>query len=809
MDPTQRADALLARMTLEEKTLQLTSVMGPSLFGPGGADADRLAARLGGGIGQVSGLASFGARPPAAVARAVNQVQRFLVAETRLGIPAIFHNEALNGVMAPGFTVFPTAIGLAAAWDPDAVERMAALTGRQLRAIGMRQALSPVLDVARDARWGRVHETYGEDPYLVTALGVAFVRGLQREGVLATGKHFLGYAVTEGGQNMAATAVGARELYEVHARPFEAAIHLAGLGSVMNSYSEYDGVPIGANRAILTELLRERMGFTGTVVADYMTVEWLASRQEIAAGNAEAGVLALAAGLDVELPDPAGYGLTLAEAVRAGRIGEDVVDRSVRRVLRDKFALGLFDDPYVAEDPIVIERIATEGTELARDLAGRSVTLLKNENGILPLRPEIRRVAVVGPHADDVTAAFPTYTYPAMRWMLTRSAAAHAMPGTDAVAEGSAESLAAEMATAATQDRNTWLRGEYGARSLAEAVREALPDAEVTVVAATGLLAPGPDGAAGPAAAVEAARAAEVVILALGGRGGWLPDGTEGEGHDTADIELPAVQVELVKAIAATGTPAVGVVQTGRPFTVTSIVDDLAAVVWAFYGGQFGTRAVADVLTGAAEPAGRLPYSIPRHVGQVPIHHGQKTGSGYRRTDRDMHRGYLDRPATPLFAFGHGLSYTTFRYGELSLDRTDVPADAAVTVTVPVTNTGDRAGDEVVQLYFHDTATGLTRPAQELVGFRRVRLDPGATATVEFTIRMSQLGYVGPDGAFILEPGPVGVMAGAASDDIRSRGSFEITGDTIVLDGRRSYLSEAVTRVTRSITGCSAAESNP
>lgn len=388
MEPLQRADALLARMTLEEKAFQLTSAMGPSLSaGPGGADPERLAGRLGHGIGQVSGLAGFGAKPPADVARTVNGIQRFLVEKTRLGIPAIFHNEALNGVMAPGFTVFPTGIALAATWDPESVGRMAALIGRQMRAIGMRQALSPVLDVARDARWGRIHETYGEDPYLVSALGVAYVRGLQGEDVLATAKHFLGYAVTEGGQNMAATAVGARELYEVHARPFEVAIHLAGLGSVMNSYSEYDGVPIGASHVILTELLRERMGFTGTVVADYMTIEWLASRQRIAADNQEAGVLALAAGLDVELPDIAGYGAPLAEAVKAGRIGEDVLDRSVRRVLRDKFALGLFDNPYVDEDPIVIRRTAAEGTDLARELARKSVTLLKNEGAVLPCRP--------------------------------------------------------------------------------------------------------------------------------------------------------------------------------------------------------------------------------------------------------------------------------------------------------------------------------------------------------------------------------------------------------------------------------------
>jgi beta-glucosidase len=791
MDPMRRADELLARMTLEEKAFQVTSVMPMSLFGDDGLDRDRLAATLGHGIGHVSALAGFGFKPPADVARCVNQIQRFLVEETRLGIPAIFHNEALNGVMAPGFTVFPTAIGLAATWDPEAVERMAALTGRQMKAIGMRQALSPVLDVARDARWGRVHETYGEDPYLASAMGVAYVRGLQGEDVIATGKHFLGYAVTEAGQNMAATSVGPRELYEVYARPFEAAIRVAGLGSVMNSYSEYDGVPVGASRAILTELLRDRLGFTGTVVSDYMTVDWLHTRQQVAAGRQQAGVLALAAGLDVELPAIAGYGPLLADAVRAGQVGEDVLDRSVRRVLRDKFALGLFDRPYLDEDPVVIRRTAAEGADLARDLARKSVTLLKNDGGVLPLRPGIRQVAVVGPLADDVTAAFPTYTYPAMRQMMTgRARSAAAMPGTESVANASPPaSLVAEIRAALAQDTTAWLRAEYGVVSLAEAVADALPDARITAVAATGVTDEGP---ADIAAAVAAARDADVVVLALGGRGGWFPEGiTEGEGNDTADIDLPAAQVALVKAVVATGTPAIGVIQTGRPFAIRSIADDLDAIVWTYYGGQEGSRAAADVLAGTVAPGGKLPYSIPRHSGQVPVHHAQKTGSGYRRTAADMHHGYLDLPATPQFAFGHGLSYTSFGYGDLVIDPPAVPAAAAVTVSVPVTNTGDRPGDEVVQLYVRDTATGLTRPAQELAGFKRIHLAPGAGTTVEFTIQLSQLGYVGLGGDVILEPGPVEVLVGSAADDIRARGRFEVTGDTTILTAPRAFLSHA------------------
>ncbi len=414
--PLQRADELLGQMTLDEKVMQLSAIMPIGLIGPDGPIEPMLVGQLAGGIGQISAFGMMGFKTPAKTAASVNAIQRFLIERTRLGIPAIFHNEALNGVLAPEFTVFPTAIGLAAGWNPDAVKEMADLTRRQMRSVGFLQALSPVMDVARDARWGRVHETYGEDAYLASALSVAFTQGLQgedlREGVIATAKHFLGYATTEAGQNMAVSQITRRELREVYARPFEAAIALAGLASVMNSYSEYDGVPIGASKEILTDLLRGDLGFDGTVVSDYMTVAMLHNRQSVARDQGEAGALALAAGLDVELPNVAGYGATLAEQVRSGAVSEETIDRSVLRVLRDKFALGLFDNPYLNEDPITISETAHAGVELADTLARESLTLLKNDDAALPLSRGLKRIAIVGPHADSRGFAFPGYTYP-------------------------------------------------------------------------------------------------------------------------------------------------------------------------------------------------------------------------------------------------------------------------------------------------------------------------------------------------------------------------------------------------------------
>ncbi|MCU1687431.1 MAG: glycoside hydrolase family 3 domain protein [Amycolatopsis sp.] len=792
--PLQRADALLARMTVEEKVRQRGCCFPLTLLGHDSElDEPALHQRLSQGIGHVAPLTLYGYKPPAVAARLAGQIQRFLVENTRLGIPAIFHNEGLNGVLAPQCTVFPTAIGLAATWNPDAVRRLAGVVARAMRAIGQHQALSPVMDVARDARWGRVHETYGEDPYLVSAFSVAYVQGLQgedlTEGVLATGKHFLGYAAGEGGLNLAGTRIGARELYEVYARPFEAAIHLAGLGSVMNSYAEVDGIPAGASRAVLTGLLRERLGFTGTVVSDYGTIPMLVDRQHVARDTTEAAILALTAGLDVELPTTVGYGSAFADAVTADRVATDALDDAVRRVLHDKFALGLFERPYPCEDPIVITRTARDGADLAAELARQSITLLANDHGLLPLSRDITRIAIVGPHADDVTGAFGAYTYPGSVAMMRALAAGQGatMQGLDSsddfLSPGALTAIGRELRPVLAQTPGDWIRADYPTCSLADAIRALAPTATVTVVPGAGVLDDEPGDIR---AAVAAARDADVVIAALGGRCGWFHGPlTEGEGIDTADIDLPACQVELVTAVAATGTPVVGVVHTGRPMALTGIGEHVAALVWAAYGGQEQAAAMADVLFGVVNPGGKLPYSIPRHSGQVPIHHAQQANSGYRGA------GYRDMPSTPLFAFGHGHSYTTFGYTDLTVSPQSVDTDGTLTISVQVTNTGDVAGDEVVQLYVHDDATGVVRPAQELAGFHRLCLAPGAARQVRFTLPLTQLGYLDPAGRFVLEPGPIQVMVGAASDDIRGTATVEITGPFRELTGHRTYLGIA------------------
>ena len=781
--------------------MQVSSVFPLALLNADGVNHDQLEGLLKDGIGHVSALGLIGHKTPEEIAKAVNAIQRYLVTETRIGIPAIFHNEAMSGVVAPQFTAFPTSIGLAATWDPDAVEEMAGIIQRQMRSVGMLQALAPVMDVARDARWGRVSETYGEDPYLVSAMSVAYTRGLQgndlTQGVLATAKHFVGYAVTEGGQNMAATAVGPRELYDVHARPFEAAIRLAGLATVMPSYSEFDGVPISASHAVLTDMLRGKMGFTGTTVSDYVAVGFLHNRQNVAATPEEAGVLALAAGMDVETPNVYGYGEVLAKAVRDGKIAEEMLDRSVRRILRDKFALGLFENPYVAEDAAEIRAVAGEGTDLSRRLAAESVTLIKNEGNLLPLSRDIAKIAIIGPHADDVAAGFGTYTYPAALQMMEARATGGdiAMAGIDlgggAPPEARAK-VAAELTPVFAIDRRDYLKSNYSAVSLAEAVRELLPNAEVDVVAGTGVV---PSEPTDIPAAVAAARDADVVILAVGGRSRWSDERTEGEGSDTANKDLPPQQVRLINAVTAVGKPTVAVIAMGGPYTLASVMDELSAAVTAYYGGPHQGPALADAIFGVTNPGGKLPFTLPRHVGQVPIHVGQRWGTGYRRTEADIHKGYLDMPSTPLFPFGHGLSYTTFEYGPLELETRSADVNGALRGSVTVTNTGPRPGVEVVQLYAADTATGVTLPAQQLIGFARVDLDQGAAKTVSFVVPMSVLGYTGISGQFIMEPGPVQVSVGSSSHDIRSSATLTVTGPTRVIVGEeRAFLSAATAR---------------
>ncbi|HMC52497.1 MAG TPA: glycoside hydrolase family 3 N-terminal domain-containing protein, partial [Acidimicrobiales bacterium] len=652
----RRVEDLLGRMAAEEKLAQLGGVWLESLVPGERFDADVAASVIPHGIGEVTRVGGGTGLRPAGVAALINDVQRVAVERTRLGIPVIVHEESTGGLCARDATVFPQGIGLASTWDPALVAEVASVIREQMVAVGARHTLAPVLDVARDPRWGRVEETYGEDPVLAGTMGAAYVSGIQgkdlRDGVMATGKHFLGYGLSEGGMNHAPVQLGPRELREVYAEPFSAAVRDAGLASVMNSYASVDGLPCAGSRALLTGLLRQELGFQGLVVADYFSVGLLVSHHRTAADRHQAAVQALNAGLDMELPATDCFGEPLRAALEAGEVTMETVDAAVRRVLIAKFRLGLFERPYVdaARAPAVYQTPAQRA--LARRAAASSVVLLKNE-GVLPLPVDPGRVAVLGPGADDPRLLQGDYHYPAHPEIVYRR-------------RGTAAAEAAAADGAGDGDGAGWSLspGPYFTPHVTPlAAIRAEMGADAVVVHERGCAVDGRDSS-GIAAAAKAALEADLAIVVVAGRSGLGPDCTVGEARDATDLDLTGVQPELVRAVAAGGTPTVVVVLSGRVHALGDVVSRAGAVLQAWPLGEEGGNGLADVLFGRVSPAGRLPVSMPRRVGQVPVHRGYRSGGGRSA----FYGSYTDCPADPLFAFGHGLSYTTFSYSGLTLE---------------------------------------------------------------------------------------------------------------------------------------------
>jgi beta-glucosidase len=768
-----RARDLLGRMTLAEKLAQLGSLWSFEVFDGTGLDRKQARERLRDGIGQITRVAGATNLPAERVAAFGDQIQRFLVEETRLGIPAIIHEESLHGVMARDATCFPQSIGQAAAWDPGLVEEMAQLIGRHLRRVGASQALAPVLDITRDPRWGRLEETYGEDPYLAAELGCAYVRGIQdtpagERPVIATAKHMVGHGVPEGGLNQAPAHIGWREMMDTFLFPFEAAVRDAGIGSVMHAYDDLDGLPCAASRELLTTILRERWGFEGVVVADYLGIEHLLTLHELVADLSDAAVMALQAGLDMELPATAAYGAPLRSAVEEGRVDEALVDLAVERVLRLKFRLGLFEQPYAGSRPAE-GRTETDDPahgvemELALEMARRSMVLLEND-GTLPLPAELPIIAVIGPNADSARSLVGDYGHIAHIETLLENR------GRDGVA-GAAAPLGLQLA----DELATWSTVLDGIQARVSA------STDVRFARGCGLL-DGDD--ADIAAAVAAARGADVAILVLGERSGLTAQCTCGETRDRMALGLPGRQAELFRAVAATGTPIVLLLISGRPLAIPDEAIQAAAVLNAWVPGEAGPRAIAEVLFGDVSPGGKLPITVPRDVGQVPLYYGHKPSGGRSQ----WHEEYVDGSHRPLWAFGHGLSYSRFELGGLRVDER-VAVDGEFHVSVDVANVGSRAADEVVQLYLRDLHASVTRPVKELRGFARIGLAPGERRTVQFRLHAEQLAFTGVDGRLRIEPGRHRVMVGTSAVDLPLTAEFELVGEVQEPTHRTHYLT--------------------
>ncbi|MEH0513818.1 glycoside hydrolase family 3 N-terminal domain-containing protein [Streptomyces sp. B21-106] len=732
-----RVDDLLGRMTIEEKTAQLYGVwVGAATDGGGVAphqhdmtaayDYDELITR---GLGQLT--RSFGTAPvdPALGARALAGAQRQIVAAGRFGIPAVAHEECLAGFTAWRATAYPVPLAWGAAFDPPLVEEVGRAIGRDLRAMGVHQGLAPVLDVVRDPRWGRVEETIGEDPYLVGTVGTAYVRGLESAGVVATLKHFAGYASSAGARNLAPVRAGTREFADVTLPPFEMALREGGARSVMAAYTERDGIPASADPELLTGLLREEWGFTGTVVADYFGIGFLQTLHRVAGTPVEAARLALDAGIDVELPTVKYYGDALADAVRAGEVPEELIDRAARRVLLQKCELGLLDEDWQPHVPESVDLDPPANRALARRLAEESVVLLDNPDGLLPLSPDAR-VAVIGPRAADALAMLGCYSFPS-----------HVLPHHPEVETG------------------------IDIPTLLESLRAELPDAKVTFTEGCGVSDPDPSGFT---EAITRASEADVCVAVLGDRAGLFGRGTSGEGCDVADLSLPGVQGALLDALVATGVPVVLVLLTGRPYALGRWHGRLGAVVQAFFPGEEGGPAVAGVLSGRVNPSGRLPVSVPRVPGGQPW--------TYLQPPLGLAGQVSSLDPTPLFPFGHGRSYTAFTWEDFTGPDAEIGTDGSYDVSVTVRNTGERAGAEVVQLYLHDPVAGVTRPDVRLIGYQRLELAAAEAARVTFRFHADLSAFTDRSGRRVVEPGDLELRLGASSADVRATARLRLTG---------------------------------
>jgi beta-glucosidase len=746
-----RVDDLLGRMTLEEKIAQMQCVWGQkaqvqnadSSFAPQMATA-----RYPHGIGmiarpsdrRVADAAAAAAagdegkllnRGPRETAEYSNAVQKWAVEHTRLGIPLLLHEESLHGYAARGATSFPQAIGLASSFDPDLVTQVFSVAAREIRARGANMALAPVVDVARDPRWGRIEETYGEDKYLCGVIGKAAVRGfsgdtlpLAQDKVFATLKHLTGHGQPESGTNVGPAPFGEHVLREEFFPPFEKIIRETKVAAVMPSYNEIDGVPSHANRWLLTKVLREEWGFKGVTVSDYMAINELISRHHLVATPKEAALRAVKAGVDIETPDPSGY-LKLGELVRENKVSVREIDAAVRRILRLKFEAGLFEAPHVDVEQAESRTATADALALARRAAQRSAVLLKNDKGLLPLKADkVGRMLVLGTHARDTPIGgysdVPNHVVSVLEG-LEREAA------TQGFKLAYSEGVRLTEGHVWGQDEIVFTKPEVNARLIAEAV--------------------------------EAARSADTIVMVLGdneqtSREAWA------DHHlgDRDSLDLMGQQNDLARAIFALNKPTVVLLLNGRPLSATLLAERADALLECWYLGQETGHAVADLLFGRANPGGKLPVSIARNVGQLPMFYDRKPSA---------RRGYIDGSTTPLYPFGFGLSYTSFEISAPRLTRATMGVGDSTTVQVDVRNTGALRGDEVVQIYVRDDFSSVTRPLIELKGFQRVTLEPGEARTLSFDIKPSDLAFYNVDMHRVVEPGTFTIYAGPNSVDLK------------------------------------------
>lgn len=796
LPPRSRAETLLRELTLDEKMAQINCIFP---FDKNYLDFDWISRCVPNGIGEVSTLEMRRIETLEDAAAWQRRVQRIVMENSPHHIPAIFHMEGLCGAFIQDTTSFPAGIGRGAGWDPDLEEQIAKIVSRQEAACGITHVLAPVLDISRDPRMGRQGETYGEDPTLAAALGAAYTRGI-RQGETAgrktesVAKHFLAFHNSQGGIHGAHSDTPPRPLREVYAKPFQTAITEAGLNGIMPCYCVIDGEPVSASHMLLTGLLRQEMGFDGLIVSDYGAVGNAHSVQHIGETVDETGLRCLEAGMDVEMPAPTGYGDALKERYARGEADIAILDAAVLRVLETKFRMGLFEHPFALEGEALRAAVCQkEDREVSLQAARQSLVLLKN-NGALPLKEGVKRIAVIGPHADSPRKFFGGYTHLCM--MESTHAIANSIAGVAGVRDVPLKQLRTVPGTNIQSDEAPEFdailhRQKPDCKSLLHMLREKLPDAEIQY--AYGYPIAGED-ASGFAEALKAIGLADLAILTLGGKHGTCSMASMGEGVDASNINLPPCQDAFIREAAALGKPLVGIHFDGRPISSDAADKFLDAILEVWSPAEAGAEAVAGALLGEYSPGGKLPVSVAYHAGQIPVYYNHPYGSAWHQGESIGFANYVDLPHTPRYHFGYGLSYTTFAYEDLRISAVEIgPADSIV-IEADIKNTGRCTGDEVVQLYLSDQYASMVRPVKELAGFKRVTLCPDETKTVMFTVEAGQMAFLDCEMRWKVEKGAYTIEIGSSSQDIRLSGTYRITDDAWIDGKNRAFYAKAEVR---------------
>ena len=793
--PKERAKLLLGELSLDEKLAQVNTIFPFNEFV---YDEDYLRGNTAFGIGEVSTLEMRSMATPQDAAAWQRHIQSVVMAQSPHHIPAIFHMEGLCGPFIQDSTSFPNGMARGSGWDTELEEEIAKTVSRQEAACGVTHILAPVLDIARDPRMGRFGEAYGEDPVLAGQMGAAYARGIQGTSVdgrtpESVAKHFVAFHNTEGGIHGTVSQTTPRLLEEIYAKPFQAAIREGGLRGIMPCYDLINGEPVHASKSLLDDLLRKRMGFEGMIVSDYGGVGNTHFAQGLYEDEGEAGEHCLAAGVDIEMPSVTGYGEKLKQRILSGETDISLLDRAVEHVLEGKFRMGLFEHPFAMEGEELQETIVhKEDRELSLRSARESLILLKND-GALPLHTDIKTIAVIGPHAGNARKFFGGYTMLSMKE--STFAIANSIAGVSGTLQNEGREIVTVPGTNIQSDETLefdpiLLQQKPGCRSLVEELRVRLPEAEILY--AYGYPIAGGDES-GFTQALEIAKRADVILLTLGGKYGSCSMASMGEGVDGSDINLPACQDAFIRAAAKLHKPLIGLHFDGRPISSNTADEKLSAILECWAPAECGAEAVTDVLLGKVNPSGKLPVCVARSAGQIPVYYNHPHNCSWDQSGSIGFANYVDLPHTPRYYFGYGLSYTSFAYSDLTLSADSVSPEDSLDISFTLTNTGERSGTEIVQLYLKDRFASMARPVKELAGFCRVPLQAGESARVCFSVSGSQLAFLDAGMRWKAEKGAVDVEIGASSEDIRLTGSYTVTGNLWWKDNERPLWADART----------------